>query len=129
MADVRRKLWPKQKEFDRRRRGRYGRTRSEQLRLSESPVALPGYCPGIGHGCQNHLEQYQWVVRGSIPVAPTIPYKKICRLLCPAGNPDQNAKSTAPSNQDSQIAGAKNRPNGSRDVALTGRLPNSCQAP
>jgi len=36
---------------------------------------------------------------------------------------DQNVKIAAPSSHASQIAGAKNKPNGSRDVVSTGRPP------
>src|SRR5450759_300727 len=45
--------------------------RTARTYRSESSLVLTGFCPGVGHGCQNHLEQYQWLVSGSIPVAPT----------------------------------------------------------
>src|SRR5664279_4287595 len=45
--------------------------RTARTDLSESPLVLTGFCPRVGHGCQNHLEQYQGFVSGSNPATPT----------------------------------------------------------
>lgn len=54
--------------------------------------------------------------RVRITVAPTVPF-------------DQDANSAAPSSHASQMAGARNRPNGSREVGPIGCLPAARQAP
>jgi hypothetical protein len=46
------------------------RKRTARTDRSESSLVLTGFCPGVGHGCQNHLEQYQWFASGSNPATP-----------------------------------------------------------
>ena len=79
----------------------------------EVPLAEKGL---VGQGVKKYSSYLDMVgVTGSIPVAPTILYK--------------NAKIATPRNHASQIAGAKNRPNGSRVVASTGFRPAKCTTP
>ena len=54
--------------------------RTARTDLSESSLDLTGFCPGVGHGCQNHLEQYQWFVSGSNPAPPINHIKGLSKI-------------------------------------------------
>ena len=54
--------------------------RTARTDRSESSLVLTGFCPGVGHGCQNHLEQYQWFVSGSNPATPINHIKGLSKI-------------------------------------------------
>src|ERR1039458_7523608 len=54
--------------------------RTARTDRSESSLVFTGFCPGVGHGCQNHLEQYQWFASGSNPATPINHIKGLSKI-------------------------------------------------